>query len=114
GSWFSSWVRRHQEGAVGVAKDLSRKPVDPLSPEVKPISHLREYSSYLAPHSSAFSLDSWTLVTTYVRNLLLNWTMLLPFLAAVLVVPRLLEAYVIRGMTSTATRTGVMAVLLGV
>jgi hypothetical protein len=93
GSWLSSWMRRHREGAVGVAKDLSREPVNPLLPEVKPIVYLREYSSYLAPRSSAFSLDGWTLVATYIRNLLLNWTMLLPFLVAVLALPRLLELY---------------------
>ena len=54
GSWLSSWIRRHTEGAVGVAKDLSRAPTDPLQPEVEPIRHLREYSSYLAPRATAF------------------------------------------------------------
>jgi Patatin-like phospholipase len=102
GSWFSSWIRRHTEGATGVAKDLSRAPTDPLQPEVEPIRHLREYSSYLAPRATAFSLDSWTLVTTYVRNLLLNWTMLLPALAAALTVPRLLEAFVISSVSFEA------------
>jgi hypothetical protein len=114
GSWFSSWIRRHQEGAVGVAKDLARKAVDPLGPEVKPIVHLREYSSYLAPHSSAFSLDSWTLAATYLRNLLLNWMMLLPFLAALLAAPRLLEAYIRKGLMATSTYTGVASAILGV
>jgi len=94
GSWFSSWIRRHHEGAVGVAKDLSREPSDPLCPEVQPIQHLREYSAYLAPRATAFSLDSWTLIVTYVRNLLLNWTMLLPLLAAVLALPRIYQALV--------------------
>ncbi|MDQ3280087.1 MAG: patatin-like phospholipase family protein [Acidobacteriota bacterium] len=93
GGWLSSWMRRHNEGAIGVAKDLSREPVDPLEPEVRPIRHLREYSSYLAPHASAFSADTWTIIAMYVRNLLLNWTMLLPALAAVLAVPRFMEAY---------------------
>ena len=102
GSWFSSWIRRHTEGVVGVAKDLSRTPADPLQPEVAPIRHLREYSSYLAPRATAFSLDSWTLVATYIRNLLLNWTMLLPALAAALAIPRLFEAFVI---TSVARET---------
>ncbi len=102
GSWLSSWIRRHTEGVVGVAKDLSRVPADPLQPEVAPIRHLREYSSYLAPRATAFSLDSWTLVATYIRNLLLNWTMLLPALAAALAIPRLFEAFVI---TSVARET---------
>ncbi|HEV2722661.1 MAG TPA: patatin-like phospholipase family protein, partial [Thermoanaerobaculia bacterium] len=94
GGWLSSWIRRHHEGVVGVAKDLSREPTDPLAPEVKPIHHLREYSSYLAPRSSAFSVDSWTIVAIYLRNLLLNWTMLLPALAAALALPRVVEILV--------------------
>jgi hypothetical protein len=92
GSWLSSWTRRHREGASGVAKDLSRQPIDPTEPEVKPIRHLREYSSYLAPNASAFSADLWTLLATYFRNLLLNWTMLVPALAAMLIAPRMIEA----------------------
>jgi hypothetical protein len=94
GSWLSSWMRRHHEGAVGVAKDLSRQPTDPLKPEVKPIEHLREYSAYLAPRATAFSLDSWTIAATYVRNLLLNWTMLIPALAAALALPRVFQGFV--------------------
>jgi hypothetical protein len=109
GSWLSSWIRRHNDGPVGVAKDLVRAPIDPLEPEVKPIHHLREYSSYLAPQSSAFSVDSWTLLATYVRNLLLNWTMLLPAMAALLFVPRIGATLVFGSMGSNATWPGVLA-----
>jgi hypothetical protein len=92
GGWLSSWIRRHPEGATGVAKDLSRAPIDPAKPEVEPIQHLRKYSSYLAPAAGALSVDTWTLVATYFRNVLLNWTMLFPLLVAVLIVPRAIEA----------------------
>jgi len=112
GSWLSSWTRRHREGAVGVAKDLARQAADPLLPEVQPIVHLREYSSYLAPRPSAFSLDSWTLVATYLRNLLLNWTMLLPFLVALLAIPRLLETYVRKSNLTAAHGLGQISILL--
>jgi hypothetical protein len=112
GTWLSSWMRRHQEGAVGVAKDLARRPADPLRPEVQPIVHLREYSSYLAPRASAISLDSWTLIATYIRNLLLNWTMLLPFLIAVLALPRLLELYVRENMSVPTPTLGKVSVIL--
>jgi hypothetical protein len=113
GSWLSSWTRRHQEGSTGVAKDLSRQPIDPTDPEVKPIRHLREYSSYLAPRTSAFSVDMWTLLATYLRNLLLNWTMLLPALAAVLALPRVMEA-LINGRAGLDPSTwGWMAALFG-
>ncbi|MEA2240171.1 MAG: hypothetical protein QOC81_4895 [Thermoanaerobaculia bacterium] len=113
GSWLSSWTRRHQEGSTGVAKDLSRQPIDPTEPEVKPIRHLREYSSYLAPNASAFSVDMWTLIATYLRNLLLNWTMLLPALAAMLALPRVMEA-LINGQAGLHTSTwGWMAAIFG-
>ncbi|HEV7428239.1 MAG TPA: patatin-like phospholipase family protein [Thermoanaerobaculia bacterium] len=108
GSWLSSWMRRHGEGSIGVAKDLSRQVTDPLLPEVKPIVHLREYSSYLAPRASAFSLDGWTLVATYLRNLFLNWTMLLPFLVAALSVPRLLEMHIRQSMMVPAPHLGMV------
>jgi len=92
GSWFSSWIRRHTKGVTGVAEDLCAPPADPEEPEARPIRHLREYSSYLAPRSASLSADTWTLVATYVRNLLLNWMILLPAIAVVLILPRLLEA----------------------
>jgi len=109
GSWLSSWIRRHNDGPVGVATDLVREPIDPLEPEVKPIRHLREYSSYLAPQSSAFSVDSWTLLATYLRNLLLNWTMLLPAMAALLALPRLEASLLFSSMSTRADWPGVLA-----
>lgn len=111
GSWLSSWIRRHNAGAVGVAEDLVREAVDPLAPEVKPITHLREYSSYLAPQSSAFSVDTWTLLATYVRNLLLNWTMLLPAMAAVLALPRVMAMVIGASVSYDARWPGVVATL---
>jgi len=113
GSWLSSWTRRHQEGTSGVAKDLSRQPIDPTEPEVKPIRHLREYSSYLAPNASAFSVDMWTLIATYLRNLLLNWTMLLPALAAMLALPRVMEALINGRAGLDPSRWGWMAAIFG-
>jgi len=48
----------------------------------------------LEPATGAFSADTWTLVATVVRNIVLNWLVLLPLLAAVLVTPRILFALV--------------------
>jgi hypothetical protein len=53
GSCLSSWIRRHPDGVRGVAEDLCAPPADPEEPEVRPIKHLREYSSYLAPRAAA-------------------------------------------------------------
>ena len=54
------------------------------STTAKEISHLRQYSNYLAPTTGLFSLDSWLLIAIYVRNLFLNQAVL--FLAAVALV----------------------------
>ena len=51
--------------------------------------YLREYNSYMSPRTGLFSNDVWTIVAIYARNILLNWTVLIPLLMAVLMVPRL-------------------------
>ncbi|MBX7132294.1 MAG: patatin-like phospholipase family protein [Fimbriimonadaceae bacterium] len=49
----------------------------PADDEPAPIHHLRAYSNYLAPKLGFLSADSWTLIATYLRNLLLNQLLLL-------------------------------------
>jgi Patatin-like phospholipase len=100
GGYIGSWIRRHPDGLTGVAHDIKSPPADPEEPEVRPIHHLREYSSYLAPRPASLSLDTWTLIATYFRNLLLNWTILLPVIAAILALPRLFESAVYRAAKS--------------
>jgi hypothetical protein len=58
-------------------------------PEPPPIRNLRSYTSYLAPKGGLFSGDTWTLVATYLRNLILNWSMLLPLLSLLALLPAL-------------------------
>ena len=43
----------------------------------------------MSPRTGLFSNDVWTLVAIFVRNILLNWMVLIPLLMAVLMVPRL-------------------------
>src|SRR5262249_14788329 len=38
------------------------------------------------------SADTWTLIATYLRNLVLNWAILVPLLLGVLAIPRLFVA----------------------
>jgi len=85
GSWFSSWVQR--AGMARVLRQLARKTAGKLDPEAKPILHLRDYTNYLNPRLGLFSSDTWTLVATTVRNIALNWLVLLPFVAAGLLIP---------------------------
>jgi hypothetical protein len=50
---------------------------------------LRRTCQYLAPSGSTASADFWTVLATLARNLLLNWMVILPLLAAALLLPRL-------------------------
>ena len=48
---------------------------------------LRRYIRFLDPHLSLRSVDVWTLGTIILRNLLLNWVVLVPLLAAAALLP---------------------------
>jgi Patatin-like phospholipase len=89
GSWLSAWIHRHPEGRQGVIKDLSSLRESKIDPEYGPIRWLREYSNYLTPQMGFLSADTWTWVAIYLRNLFLNWLILIPLMAAVLIIPRI-------------------------
>lgn len=97
GSWLTGWIHRHQKGEDGVIGELKSVPKpNVLFPEPDELHHLRKYSNYLAPRYGLLSADTWTLIAIYVRNLFLNWLILIPLLAAVLLAPRLTAAIVHR------------------
>jgi len=87
GSWLTGWIKRNPRGLDGVIDEIAGAPVTSADPEPAPVRHLRDYTSYLAPHTGAFSADTWTLAAIVLRNLLLNWTILVPAFAAVLLLP---------------------------
>lgn len=90
GSWLSAWIHREEEGLTGVKEQLpGEHPPYVMKPEAEPITHLRAYSNYLTPKLGMLSADTWTLVAIVLRNLLLNWLVLIPLLIAVLALPRL-------------------------
>jgi hypothetical protein len=95
GGWLTAWIAHHPEGAAGVAEELRRRPDSPLNPEPQPIRHLRAFSNYLTPRTGLTSVDSWTLIATYLRNMLLNWFVLISWLAAAMMVPRLFLAAIL-------------------
>lgn len=92
GGWFSSWAARHPQSSAGVIRELAAVPEADFEPEPAPLRYLRKFTNYLNPQLGALSADTWTLVATVVRNIVLNWLVLLPLLAAVLTLPRLLWA----------------------
>jgi hypothetical protein len=89
GGWLSAWIRNHPQGVAGVVEDLKSHPDLTLNPEPEPIRHLRAYSNYLTPRTGFTSVDSWTLIATYIRNMFLNWLVIISWLAAAMMVPRL-------------------------
>jgi hypothetical protein len=60
--------------------------------EPPPIRYLREYSNYLTPRLGVLGADTWTVVGIYLRNLLVNQSVLTLFLATLLLLPYIAES----------------------
>src|SRR5262245_36058531 len=88
GGWLTAWVNRANGIDNGIPILRSDSPPAELG-DPDPIQHLREYNSYLSPRRGAFSEDLWTLIATVLRNILLNWMVLIPLLMAIVLLPRL-------------------------
>ena len=99
GSWLSAWAHRHPQGLPGVSRELASHADDTkrmwteiIEPGPAPIRFLRNYSYFLNPKSGLFSLDTWTWLGIYLRNLSLNWLVMIPALLLMLLLPRLYAA----------------------
>jgi hypothetical protein len=93
GGWLKGWMAR--EGTQKVIDQLARtSPVQPLKPEPRPIDRLREYSNYLTPRRGLVSGDTWAAVAIIIRNLLLNWLVIVPILMAIVALPQVYEMLV--------------------
>jgi len=68
-------VSRELESSVSAREDEA--PRGAMQPDPPPIWHLREYSNYLSPRRGFWSTDAWTLGVTYIRNLVLIFSLLL-------------------------------------
>ena len=83
GSWLTAWTSRsgsirNVEEALSPQEMSSDKP-----PEPETVQFLRKFSNYLTPKLGMFSADTWSVVATYLRNLLLNLLIFVLFFAAV-------------------------------
>jgi Patatin-like phospholipase len=104
GGWLTAWIRNHPQGAAGVVEELRRRPDQTLNPEPEPIRHLRAFSNYLTPRAGLMSVDSWALIATYIRNVFLNWLVLISWLAAAMMIPRLYLAAILLPRTGWVDR----------
>lgn len=106
GSWLTAWIHRlgqpapdagaagKQNGQVGEApvvrvQSKLRASVSNGEPAIR---FLREHSNYLTPRTGFFGADTWSAISTYLRNLTLNLAILGGILLAAILLPRLLLA----------------------
>src|SRR3954471_12907651 len=87
GSWLSAWIARC--GFPEVWKTLVGWRPYP-NEEPAEIAWLRAYSNYLTPRKGLLSADTWTAMALYVRNLILNWFIVLPALCLALFAVKIL------------------------
>lgn len=87
GSWLSAWCTRVPFAAVWAC--LVGRSGDPDA-EPAAISWLRSYSNYLTPKLGLTSADTWTLISIYVRNLVLNWAVILPAISVLVLLFQLI------------------------
>ena len=116
GSWLSAWVSR--VGLTSVTSQLANLSEHTRpNPEPIEIQNLRSYSNYLSPRLGMFSADSWTLVGSYLRNLLLNWCVIIPLLAAFLALPWIFSSIVMMDpppRSAAPLWSGALLIVIGV
>ena len=94
GSWLALWRKRSCLDTV--LAGLCWPDAPPNHPHDRPawlppaLQNLRSKTSYLAPRMGLLSSDTWSAVVLFLRNLLLNWLILVPLLAASVIAPKLL------------------------
>jgi len=93
GSWLTAWIQR-AGGYDKVGPMLKRNAPKPVPPDPDPIQHLRDYNNYLTPKLGFFSGDTWTVAATIIRNMTLNWLVLVPLLMGALAIPRIMVSLI--------------------
>jgi hypothetical protein len=88
GGFLSRWVR--EEGYEKVEERLadSHEFANPSSP----LAHVRKYIAYLTPRIGLFSLDSISGAGLFIRNLFINWLIVVPIIMAGLAAVLLLNS----------------------
>jgi hypothetical protein len=98
GAWLSANCKRaagrkrgpFQSPGEAAAAAAAAECLDPKTSWNESIAHLRRYSNYLSPSVGLLSADSWSMVTTWLRNTLLLQVTVFLAIAALLLLPRIL------------------------
>lgn len=90
GSWLSAWI--HRKGLAEVQDSLAmadniNTSAAPASSEPAEVVWLRRYSNYLTPRVGMLSMDTLTLLATWLRNVMLNLIILFAFFALLFTLP---------------------------
>ena len=101
GSWLSVW--RKYEDDASVYEKLNA--LEHYGFEAPQIQGLKVTADPVAPALDLTSPDTWTLLTVYLRNLVLNWVMFAPFFAGCLLIPRAYAAFALWALHGEGTPT---------
>lgn len=134
GCWLSAWLKRAgPNNARDVIRQLREESDDPNDPDYEPpphapmgrhddpdrepppLTHLRRYSNYLTPQLGVFSADTWTAVAIVLRNMVVNWLILVPAIALAIIAVKLIATLLIRNdlAVSSAPYVGGLCLVFG-
>ncbi len=94
GGWLSAWMHRDKGAGPGVANQLGQSSTCGES-EPHALKHLREYSNFLTPRVGLLSMDTWAALGIYLRNVLINWTILVPLMVGVVMLPMIYDSLIL-------------------
>jgi len=104
GSFLTAWVQRR--GYDAVCDDLLGKFKATAG---SPLKYLRRYTSYLTPSRGLFTADSLTIAALYLRNLFLNWLIVIPLVLTLIIA---VKSYAVVVWTLPASITTATALLM--
>lgn len=90
GSWLSAW-RSHAPWNDVWRGLISRPPGTDQEPPA--LDWLRSYSNYLTPKMGLMSADTWAATALFVRNLVLNWIVIIPMFCVVILLLKLIAVF---------------------
>ncbi len=125
GGWLAAWIKR-EGNPLSVEEQLAPSRIPESMPdrrvigrdrivdeEPEPIHHLRSYSNYLTPRPGLLSVDTWTVLTIYVRNAAINMLLLLPVAMIFVLTSRCIVWFYAGTGQSDGLRAGVLASMGG-
>jgi Patatin-like phospholipase len=90
GSWLSAW--RSRAPWTDIWRDLTSRLPD-RDQEARALGWLRSYSNYLTPKMGLMSADTWAATALFIRNLVLNWIIIIPAFCVIVLLLKLLAIF---------------------